>query len=61
MTSWQIFQLGGDGGADHETNAWKAPLRFRFPCPEEGVSGTMLLEAAFSWEMDLAKGSNVDI
>ena len=29
MTSCQIFQPGEDGGADHETVAWKAPLCYR--------------------------------
>ena len=61
MTNWQIFLLRGDGGVNHETGALKAPLCSMFPWPEEGVSGAMLLEAAFSWEADLAKGSNVDI
>ena len=61
MTSWQIFQPGGDWSADHETNALKVPLSYRFPWLEEGVSGAMLLEVAFSYEAGLSKGSNVDI
>ena len=61
MTGWQIFQSGGDRDTDHESDARKAPLCCRFPWQEEGVSGAMLLEAAFSWEADLIKGSNVDI
>ena len=42
-------------------NTWKALLCCRFPWPEEGVSDAMLLEATFSWEADLTKGSNVNI
>ena len=61
MTGWQIFQSVSDGGADHETNAWKALLCCEFPWSEEGVSGAMLLKAAFSCEADFAKGSNIDI
>ena len=44
-----------------QTITWKAPLCCRFPWPEEGASGAMLLEATFSCGVDLAKGSNVDI
>ena len=61
MTGWQIFHAGGNGDANHETNARKGPLCCSFPWPEEGVSGAMLLETIFFWESDLAKGSNVDI
>ena len=39
----------------------ESALCCRFLWPEESVSGVMLLEAAFSLEAVLAKGSNVDI
>ena len=34
MTIWQIFQPGGNEGADHEAYAWKVPLCCRFPWSE---------------------------
>ena len=51
IISWQIFQPGDNGSADHETDVWKAPLCCRFPWPEEGESDAMLLEDTITWEL----------
>ena len=62
MISWQIFPAWRQWRC-WPWNQWLkgAPL-FKVSLPRRGcISGAILLEAAFSWEADLTKGSNVNI